>query len=245
MSYVIGDIHGCLLTLKSLYNQIKNKEEIYSVGDIIDKGPDSALCLDFIINNNIKAVKGNHERFFEIYIPRYLNGENIFDSKWYLLWGGKKTIDSYKVYGSGNIKQKMKEHLEFISKLPYFYYLNEKDENGRECLITHGFGLPYVEQLSELSLKTQQAITCNRLFGSYFDINKEKDSLFKYNVFNVFGHDAFLEVYKDDLFFGIDTGCAYGKTKTQGGKLTAFHWPSKNTISLSVLDSVDYIFEGE
>ena len=59
---VIGDIHGCYLTLSSLYNELlKYTDEVYSVGDLIDRGKKSREVVDFIIENNIKCIRGNHE----------------------------------------------------------------------------------------------------------------------------------------------------------------------------------------
>ena len=38
---VIGDIHGCLSTLKALIAKAGPVDSIISVGDLIDRGPDS------------------------------------------------------------------------------------------------------------------------------------------------------------------------------------------------------------
>ena len=34
--YIIGDIHGCFLTLQKLVEKIGKNEVFYSVGDIVD-----------------------------------------------------------------------------------------------------------------------------------------------------------------------------------------------------------------
>ena len=49
--FVIGDIHGCFLTLSELYDQIKSKFptiEIYSVGDLVDRGNKSFEVIEYI-----------------------------------------------------------------------------------------------------------------------------------------------------------------------------------------------------
>ena len=69
--WVIPDIHGCALTLKYLIeSQIKpNKnDELYFVGDYIDRGPDSKGVIDYIMNMqendyNIICLMGNHEDY--------------------------------------------------------------------------------------------------------------------------------------------------------------------------------------
>ena len=58
---IIGDIHGCYYTLKSLYCKITETDEVYSVGDLIDRGKYSKEVVQFCMDNNIKPVKGNHE----------------------------------------------------------------------------------------------------------------------------------------------------------------------------------------
>lgn len=58
---VIGDIHGCLTTLQALIAKAGPVDEILSVGDLIDRGPDSLGVIQYCINNNIKVCLGNHE----------------------------------------------------------------------------------------------------------------------------------------------------------------------------------------
>lgn len=43
--FIVGDIHGCLDQLKfqlSVTGFDKSKDRLFSVGDLIDRGPDSA-----------------------------------------------------------------------------------------------------------------------------------------------------------------------------------------------------------
>ena len=51
--WVIPDVHGCVNTLKALIEeQIKpaRYDELYFLGDYIDRGPDSRAVIDFIRN---------------------------------------------------------------------------------------------------------------------------------------------------------------------------------------------------
>ena len=55
--YIIGDIHGCFLTLQKLVEKIGKNEVFYSVGDIVDKGPDACKTLDFVMSlKNFKII---------------------------------------------------------------------------------------------------------------------------------------------------------------------------------------------
>ncbi|GAA4822741.1 metallophosphoesterase family protein [Algivirga pacifica] len=66
--WVIGDIHGYAATFKTLLKKIKLQEEdqLFLLGDYINKGPDSKEVLDTIIRlrkqgYQVYALKGNHE----------------------------------------------------------------------------------------------------------------------------------------------------------------------------------------
>ena len=59
---VIGDIHGCLKTLQELLEKkilVTAQDQLYFVGDYIDRGPDSKGVIDYLIRmkrNGFKMV---------------------------------------------------------------------------------------------------------------------------------------------------------------------------------------------
>ena len=62
--FVVGDLHGCYeLLMNQLTNLQFNFEQdlLVSVGDLVDRGPDSLKCLNLIDAPWFKAVLGNHE----------------------------------------------------------------------------------------------------------------------------------------------------------------------------------------
>ena len=66
--YAIGDIHGCSKTFKELLDKIGliEGDELYLLGDYIDRGPDSKGVIDTIFELREKGFKviclrGNHE----------------------------------------------------------------------------------------------------------------------------------------------------------------------------------------
>lgn len=68
--FVISDIHGCANTFEKLLNKIKlqKDDELYLLGDNVNRGKNSAKVLDKIIsliedNNQIHLIRGNHEQF--------------------------------------------------------------------------------------------------------------------------------------------------------------------------------------
>lgn len=227
--YVIGDIHGCIETLKQLYSKLDEDSMIISVGDLVDKGPNAMDVVDFCIDNNITVIKGNHEHMFVKYMSRYLAGDNIFNTDWYLEWGGKMTVDSYKTN-----PEKIREHINFFNSLPLY---KEVTTNNQNFFITHGFALPYYDIRD--TNESYIPFMSNRLYGKYFDI-KNINELEKFNTINIFGHDSFINVQSHKLYYAIDTGCVYDKTSHTGGCLTTIELNTKEIISVDVIDIVNY-----
>jgi serine/threonine protein phosphatase 1 len=62
--YVVGDIHGCVLTVMNALKLIGFKSDVdrlISVGDLIDRGPDNMMALKLLEQPWFYAVLGNHE----------------------------------------------------------------------------------------------------------------------------------------------------------------------------------------
>ena len=61
--FVIGDIQGCFKEFKNLISLIDPKKEnkFLCVGDLVNRGPESEKVVDYVINNNVKSVFGNHD----------------------------------------------------------------------------------------------------------------------------------------------------------------------------------------
>lgn len=63
--YVVGDLHGCYNRLMAQLAELSfdtEKDLLVSVGDLIDRGPQSLECLELIREKWFAAVKGNHEQ---------------------------------------------------------------------------------------------------------------------------------------------------------------------------------------
>ena len=66
-TYVMSDIHGMAELFKRMLEQIRFSDEdtLYVLGDMIDRGPDPAGILDFVMyHKNLTALRGNHEDGF-------------------------------------------------------------------------------------------------------------------------------------------------------------------------------------
>jgi len=67
--WVIADIHGCIFTLRALWQEmgVEKYDEIFFLGDYIDRGTDSGAVIDQILEwkkagFQIRTLMGNHEQ---------------------------------------------------------------------------------------------------------------------------------------------------------------------------------------
>lgn len=124
---VIGDIHGNLPKLKSLWNKINyndTEDFLIFLGDYIDRGQNSLGCLRFVKklteeNQNIHALMGNHEsmmiKFFEEKNHPYFDMKN---HPWlYPCNGGDKTFKQITELN----QDKFNNILSWVKRLPVFY----------------------------------------------------------------------------------------------------------------------------
>lgn len=232
--YVIGDVHGCYLTLKAIIEKIGINEDIYSLGDLVDKGPDTCKVLDYVQSlENFKMVLGNHELKFIEHMEEYVNGIDIKNTKWYLSWGGKESFASYShIINEEEKKIKIKSHLKYLKKQKFYFYFKKE-----RIFLSHGFALPYFNKRFKISEPlVQKEFTSNRLYGHHFNMkNKENiDFLKSINVLNIFGHDANNYVIYNSSYIDIDTGCVYGN------KLTSYNTITKECLSIKCIDKVNY-----
>lgn len=115
--FVIGDIHGCYETFRSLVEkkiELTQYDQLFLLGDYIHKGPRSKDTLNYILKlikkgYKIYPLRGNHE-------DELLKASKKNDSA-LLRWLCRKSPDMLK---DGHVRRK---HLKFIESLPYFFEL--------------------------------------------------------------------------------------------------------------------------
>jgi serine/threonine protein phosphatase 1 len=137
---VIGDIHGSLTALKALgeFVDFSPDDVIITLGDYIDRGPDSKGVIDYLIelkeSHEVVTLMGNHEAMMEK--ARHTEQERYF----WLLNGGEATLDSFRVANLDHIEP---SYWSFINSCERFY------ETGNH-IIAHG-GLEPETDLEEQS----------------------------------------------------------------------------------------------
>ncbi|WP_374557386.1 metallophosphoesterase [Aquitalea pelogenes] len=63
--FVVGDVHGCFTELRQLLEQVVfdgSRDRLFSVGDLVDRGPESRQVLEWLAKPWFYAVRGNHEQ---------------------------------------------------------------------------------------------------------------------------------------------------------------------------------------
>lgn len=62
--WVVGDLHGCFGQLQQRLDSLQfdpARDRLFSVGDLIDRGPDSAAVLEWLDHPWFHPCRGNHE----------------------------------------------------------------------------------------------------------------------------------------------------------------------------------------
>ena len=126
--YVIGDLHGCLDLLERLLQKINfdtTCDRLFSVGDLIDRGPYPLSCLQLLDKPWFFAVKGNHEAMlldcFTEYLPtnKLPNTSDFEDSDF--IYNGGDWIYKWLNLDNNFISTELKDALKATAELPLIY----------------------------------------------------------------------------------------------------------------------------
>lgn len=205
---IIGDIHGCYEEFEMLLNllSLQQKDRVYLLGDLINRGPDSHRVVDIAREVNAKGVLGNHEvRLHRAYRNRPLKRplrahdkvtlQQLTKKDWNYLTQMTPTIvlNDYKsilVHAGFDPAQKWKSQ-----KLPVITRIQVLDQNNKpakrsECPT----GVPWADRWT--------------------------------GKFVYYGHTPRGEVYHSPCAMGLDTACV------TGGHLTACVLPQKEIVQV-------------
>ncbi len=219
--FAIGDIHGCINTFKKLIQEslhITKTDEIYLLGDYIDRGPDSKAVIDYIMllqesGYSLHCLMGNHEKMLLDALESSVNE---------VLWsynGSYSTLKSFSISSAVELDQK---YINFFSTLHYFFEL----EN---YILVHA-GLNF--NVSD-PLEDKNAMLWIR------DENLELKKVNNKKI--VCGHTPVrLNQIRDSLSTGkimLDGGCVYSNKNNGLGYLVALEL---NSMELTTIKSIDH-----
>lgn len=170
----VGDITGYGKTLIELYNQLPSGE-FWALGDIVDRGPNSKLALDFLIDNNHKAVMGNHDHmmlFSQIKFNKGVNPTLYHPMDWHDN-GGFATLQSF----DHTIDKK---YFDFINELPLLQFKGGTLQMTHAPLVNHYDTDIYdLDELNKGWEKLRESVLWNR-----YPPKKIK------GLFQVYGHNS-------------------------------------------------------
>ncbi|ACF13027.1 metallophosphoesterase [Chloroherpeton thalassium ATCC 35110] len=219
----IGDIHGCILSLKALIQKLdlSEKPQLVFLGDYVDRGPNSKGVIDFLIelNDSYPCVflKGNHE----VMMQDYLIGDCIFDNWKYN--GGTETLASYQENGHLSIPS---SHLKFLAQCRYTY---ETDD----YVFVHGGLKPEFSIRENLENGSNESMVWERTHLSKEAISTEHPNWEKTVIC---GHTPQHSPLLLKRLICIDTGCVYYSTRPGFGRLTAIELPSRKITQVENQD---------
>ena len=206
---IYGDLHGCLDEFKQLrakVNPTKNDKEII-IGDIVDRGLKSNELLEYVRENKISSIMGNHEYKY----IRYKKHQDVF------IKTGKKNpikLDEKQQYIYDNLSSDDFKYLNSLSlfiKLDNLTLVHAGITNNINLDTALKKDLEKILWIRYLD-KSQNPIS---LYDNHKDAKLWSESYNGNQGIIVYGHNVFDEVRLDKYSVGIDTGCAYG------GRLTA------------------------
>lgn len=212
-NYAISDIHGCKRAFFDMLNKINfsNGDNLYILGDVIDRGEDSINILKYIMKENktIKMILGNHEDM----MLDAINNNNF--ERWFKN-GGETTYSEFQklsLTDKNNI-------IDFLESLPLYRIHNN-------FILVHA-GISSIEIKEnnpndiDNALKYQSKKSLTWIRNQFFEV---PTNLKDYKV--VFGHTPTISIdisadnniWFDKVFndkIGIDCGAVY---KKYNGKL--------------------------
>ena len=231
---IISDIHGEIKTLKALLAQIPEEEKAKGIaccGDLIDRGSNSKEVVQFMIDNNIMCVRGNHEDFMIQEWDKHLGMNNIW-----IYNGGYQALKSYnipnfEVKGNSPEAKLFREHVKWMESLPiYLEFPDVKDVKGRQLLVTHssaGYAWNAVDgDPSKLTDRLKEDI----LWGRRNYIHPID------GIFNVFGHTP--QEHKPTItkyYANIDCGAVFKHYKVHG-VMAALNFPELKVYTQENID---------
>jgi hypothetical protein len=193
---IVGDIHGCADELAELLFRFKfmpGYDTLFSVGDVVGKGPKAREALELLRQFGARITVGNHEQHL-------LNAAALPPSK---------RTERHAFY-LASLGKERDYWLEQISSWPL--YIEEPD-----LIIVHAGLEPGATSLATMNRRVLQTIRTWDGTGEQLDrqgIDPPWFECVKPDKTIVFGHWAERGLVDLPGFKGLDTGCVYGRELT-------------------------------
>lgn len=228
--WVIPDVHGHIITLKSMVEDriaLSKDDSLYFLGDYIDRGPDSRGVIDYIINlqdsgYDVNCIRGNHEdyciRAWEDDQKRFLFRSPI--EKDWRKNGGNRTLESF---GAKRPRDISKFYIDWMKNTKHFIELED-----------------YILVHAGLNFKIDNPFEDTRSMMWIRDFRVDKNKIAGKKV--IHGHVpvemTLIDMFRNNNydFISLDNGIYY-TNKDGFGNLLAFNLDTKEIIIQPNIDS--------
>ncbi|OZG69956.1 hypothetical protein BTA51_28520 [Hahella sp. CCB-MM4] len=173
--FICSDIHGHFSLLEEQLSHLdfdKEKDRLFCLGDLIDRGQESDQVIDYLRKPWFFSILGNHELML---IDAMETGNNHVFMQWYS-WGGDWAEDFSQ--------EALTEYYEALVELPMAIELHlTKNDPGGKVGLVHA-GLPDIcdwhtvrQDLSAMDVRdnsTGTSLTYHMLWGGFSGISDDK-----------------------------------------------------------------------
>lgn len=224
---IIGDIHGCITELVELHRLLIQEgiEEIYHLGDLVDRGPDSPAVVRYCRENGFRGVMGNHESSLLALIDRSRSPQFHPSSL------------TREKQGKWDIARALSaEDIAYLRALPKLHVLE-----GENMVLVHGGLWPgrslwdqdrSILYLRVINPQKPGEVRWIERPGEYTLEDSRREGYAPWHELYdgpeevIYGHTVYDRPQDHNRTFGIDTGCVYG------GYLTAFMLPKRSYLQV-------------
>lgn len=216
MVYVTSDLHGYPLEkFRDFLDKVGfcDKDFLYILGDVIDRGPDSVKILKWLmLQPNVELLLGNHEAmllacdflFDEITEDSIskLTGTKLNTYRTWVSNSGQVTLDAL----SGVRNKEIQYILEYLRERPLYEAVTV---NNRDFVLVHS-GLGDFRKDKELSEYTPTDLLWTRpsLNTKYFD---DVTVVFGHTPTVCYGNKYLGKIVKTDTWVNVDVGVGIGQ----------------------------------
>ena len=227
MRWLVGDLQGCPQPLERLLKEIRfdpGRDELWCVGDLVNRGPDSAAAIRLWNDVGGHGVLGNHDVYALL----------VDSGKW------NRKSDTLDDLFAADDRETL---LELLRRLPLLVHLAAPCDEAEDVWIVHAGLLPDWTDLDRLSSTPHDAVhddawlesdlvsaaTRVRCCAPNGDLSRDSappesradpfrpwDEYYGGPTRVVHGHWARRGYYRGEHTMGLDSGCVYG------GPLTAW-----------------------
>ena len=203
--FAISDIHGCANSFDHLISKeikLKKSDELFLLGDYIDRGKNSKQVIDIILDLiakgfQVNSLRGNHEQMFML-----TKNDDLRLQHWKEIFGGNPTLSSFNINHYDELEEKYKL---FIEGLSYYF------ESKKNIFVHAGLNFSNENIFEDL----------NYMLWSR-DMDVKSEILGDRKIIHGHTPRSLVELQKqlsnkeNNYSFNIDTGCAYNSEMGYG-----------------------------